>query len=497
MLRTSVCVIVLCAFASTCRAAAEEVDYFAVFMDKAKAGHCIETRRVEDRKVFSSSTMTFTTERMGVPLSMTVKEEFVETTQGQPLSFKTVMDMSLMSQVVEGRISRDGKLTVTVGGDEQTMDWPQGALLLEGTRLLRKRQGMKEGITYSFVQFDATSLRGTEMAIRVIGKKPVDVLGKQENLWEVREESQGISSLFYYDDHFKVRKSLMAEGGMNLEVVACSKELALGQTTSVDLMARVILPSPGPLEGLGGAASVTYRLVPIGDAKLSVPSFDNQKVLADPSGLTVVVTAQKVPAAVAMPYAGDNKAALEAMKPTAYLDCDKAEIVALACQAAGGSANAVEAARRIEAFVQRYVISKGFDVGYARASEVVANRTGDCSEHAVLAAAMCRAVGIPARVVVGMAYTQDMEGQAPIFCPPAWVTVYLEGKWVNIDPTFPQGYDLGHIALADGDGIPADYLGLARVMGVFRIEAATIQPKEAQPPKAPARAVTSRRSSPD
>ena len=51
--------------------------------------------------------------------------------------------------------------------------------------------------------------------------------------------------------------------------------------------------------------------------------------------------------------------------------------------------------------------SKNFEVAFAAASEVARNRSGDCTEHAVLAAAMCRAVGIPSRVVVGLVYVDE------------------------------------------------------------------------------------------
>ncbi len=492
MLKKSVCLAVLCALASTCWGAADEVRYFAIFMDGVKVGHCLETRRVEGERVFSTSLMTFTTERMGVPLTMAVSQEALETVQGTPISFKTVMDMSLMSQVVEGKIGPDGKLTVTIGGAQQIMDWPPGALMVEGVYLLQKRHGLKPGTVYSFVQFDTTSLRGVKTVVRVINRKPVDVLGKQEMLWEVRTEAEGLESVFYYDDDLKVRKSLMNEGGMNLEIVACSKEYALTASGSVDLLAKVLVSSPHPLEGLAGAASASYRLVPKNQGKLSVPSLANQKVLSDPAGLTVVVTAQQPPPATAMPYAGTNKSALQALKPTAYLNSDRTEVAALALQAVGNTTDAAEAVRRIEGFVHQYIGSKGYDVGYANAAEVVTSKTGDCTEHAVLAAAMCRAVGIPARVVAGMAYAQQLEGQQHVFCPHAWVMAYLGERWVQFDPTFPGGYDLGHIALASGDGAPADYLNLAKVMGAFRIEAVTVRAK----PSA-ASAPTGQRSSPD
>ena len=76
----------------------------------------------------------------------------------------------------------------------------------------------------------------------------------------------------------------------------------------------------------------------------------------------------------------------------------------------------MEAVRRIESFVARYIDNKSMSVGYASAVEVVESRQGDCSEFAVLTAALCRAVGIPAQVVVGIAYVKEFAG-IPILSP--------------------------------------------------------------------------------
>ncbi len=224
-----------------------------------------------------------------------------------------------------------------------------------------------------------------------------------------------------------------------------------------------------------------------------MPGFDNQKVVADSRGLTVTITAIKAPAGVTFPYAGNDPSALAALKPSMYLESDKPEIVALARQAVGTTKDAAEAARRIEAFVRSYITSKDLSVVFATAGEVVKTRKGDCTEHAVLAAAMCRAVGIPARVVTGIAYVEELGGQQDVFGGHAWVTAWLGGKWYNFDPTFPGGYDVGHLALAVGDGNPADYLGLVAIMGRFTIDAITVRPLS----PAAAHAVTSQRSSPD
>jgi len=99
-------------------------------------------------------------------------------------------------------------------------------------------------------------------------------------------------------------------------------------------------------------------------------------------------------------------------------------------------------------------------VGYASALEVVRGREGDCTEHAVLAAALCRAVGLPARVTTGLAYLPARNA----FGPHAWVQVHIGGRWFSLDAAL-AGFDAGHIALGFGDGDPLDFFGIVNTLG--------------------------------
>ena len=486
-------IVCVCALAGRA-GAAEEVDYYALFMDKAKVGHCVETRRVEADRVISTNTMTMTVERMGMPLTVTVTAEDVETVGGEPVSFKVVEDMAAKVTVAEGKIGPDGKLTVTTGKSQQTLDWPKGALLTEGERLLQKRQGLKEGLTYKYTTFDTLGLRPMETSARVVGRKAVDVLGKQETLWEVHIEMPDMTVTLYVTDDLKPRKSLAAQGGIDLgTAVACSKEVALSENTPVDMLSKALLDSPRPVDNLAKAVSVTYRLVPNEGAKITIPNLDTQKVAVDAGGLTVTVSAPKMSTTGG---AGADPSAAAALKPTPYLNSDSPEVIALAKQAVGAGPvqNPRQAVRRIDAFVNSYINTKDMSVGYAKASEVVRSRRGDCTEHAVLAAAMCQASGIPAQVVAGIVYMKEFHGRENVFVPHAWVRAYVGGTWVEFDPALLGGYDLGHIAMASGDGSPSDHLNVATAMGAFRIESVEVKPK-ATSRAAPA--VTTGRASPD
>lgn len=108
-----------------------------------------------------------------------------------------------------------------------------------------------------------------------------------------------------------------------------------------------------------------------------------------------------------------------------------------------------ELARRVNAFVFEWITDKDFSVGFASAREVCHRPRGDCTEHGVLAVALLRRLGVPARGVTGWVGLGDLLGLH------FWVEVRLLDRWVPIDPTFDQApasalrIKLGDTDLAD------------------------------------------------
>ena len=63
-------------------------------------------------------------------------------------------------------------------------------------------------------------------------------------------------------------------------------------------------------------------------------------------------------------------------------------------------------ARKLRAAVKAHIRTFDLATGFASASETARRRAGDCSEHAVLLAAVLRADGIPSRLCSGVVYTE-------------------------------------------------------------------------------------------
>ena len=91
-----------------------------------------------------------------------------------------------------------------------------------------------------------------------------------------------------------------------------------------------------------------------------------------------------------------------------------------------------EIARRVNTFVFDWITEKDFTVGFASALEVCHHPRGDCTEHGVLAVALLRRLGVPARGVTGWVGLGEVLGLH------FWVEVHLKDRWIPIDPTFDQ-----------------------------------------------------------
>ena len=482
-----VCLVVMLSGAA--RPVSGEEEYYAIFLNGKKVGHAIEGRKVVDGKVISTEEANMTIARMGISMAVRTVETSIETPDGKPLAFESVQDMSMMLMRTTGVVNADGTVVITSSsmGQEQTRTskWPEGALMAEGARLLGVKNGLKEGLSYTVKVFSPSMQTALDAHIKVGAKRNVDLLGRVVALTEVVSTlnvpgAGQIVTTSYVDDDLRMQKDVTPMMGMQLEMVACLKDFALSENDVVDLVDKMFVPSPQTLENVATAKSITYQLSPIAGANsLNVISNDNQSAKAGGDGsVTVTVKPVKAAKGVKFPYKGADKAVLEAMKPTRYLQSDNKKVVALARQAVGGTKDAAEAARKIEAFAAGYIEKADLSIGYANAAEVADSRQGDCSEFAVLTASMCRAVGIPAQVVVGFAYVKDYAGMQDRFGGHAWVQAYIGGKWVGLDAAFMStgrnGYGPGHIALASGNGNPEAFIALVGTMGQFEITKATV-----------------------
>jgi transglutaminase-like putative cysteine protease len=193
-----------------------------------------------------------------------------------------------------------------------------------------------------------------------------------------------------------------------------------GQTVTGDVFeihdARTLKPGPADLEGAGQTA--TGGAIEVRDPRDLRPG-------PAPSGLAAH------------------------LRPEPFIESDAPEIVAEAQAAAGGAASARQRAERLVRHVHA-LLEKKPTVSLPSALEVLKTRIGDCNEHTALYVALARALGLPARVAVGLVYLRGA------FYYHAWPEVWVDegrglGLWLPVDPTLNQfPADATHVRLARG-----------------------------------------------
>ena len=468
----------------------DDVEYYAVFVDGTKVGHAIYSRVVAGEQVTTTDTVYMTLNRMGKTVILKTKEICVETVKGEPISFASEQDMGMVTMKTEGTIGKDSMVRTRTTGigavQEGTIVWPKGAVMAEGLRLIELEKKLNEGTSYDVNVFSPGIMAAVNTRVKVGAKQDVDLLGRIVPLTKVETVMSmpgtgEIASTGYVDEQLRALKNIMPMAGMNVEMLACEKEFAMSNNQPAEIIDKMFLASPEPIEDAGAAKSITYYLKPTAQTtNLTIPSSDSQRVQKLEDG-TVIVKVEPVsmPTGGTFPYKGTDANITEMTKPGRFVQSDDANIIALAKQAVGNAKDSAEAAKRIEEFVAKYVKNISLSVGYASAAEVAVSRRGDCTEFAVLCAAMCRAAGIPAKVTVGVAYVDDFEGRTG-FGGHAWTEAYIGDKWVGLDSAFKAGglgkFDAGHIALASGNGEPANFFNMATTLGNFRIEKVIVEP---------------------
>ena len=135
------------------------------------------------------------------------------------------------------------------------------------------------------------------------------------------------------------------------------------------------------------------------------------------------------------------------LEPERLIESDDPALVKEARRITEGSKDSWDAARRLSKWVSENI--EGAIPGGTTAIDTYKTRQGECGSHSRLLAAFCRAVGIPARLSIGCAYTTHYYGS---FGQHAWNEIYMgEAGWIPVDATFSETdyIDAGHIRLGE------------------------------------------------
>ena len=447
-------------------------EYRLALADGARVGYTIETRAIYRDRAETTYEWVMSVRRDGAVVRMENVTEHIETLDGWPVRFRDVTRVNGNTRRdVRGTIS-NGQLELRVTDDSgsiaKTIPWPRDAVLAEGARLLLRQTDLAEGATFSYAAFRPRRLSFETVTATVGAPETVRLPDGPATLTPVTFDSGELVSVAYVDADFHTLKRVSTHGGTRIEFVACGEQAALAPVEPIDVLAIGAVACPARLDSHTRARPLTYRLRPTGTDELNIPTDSRQTVARADNGSVLVTIAPIVqPIGRPLDYRGDDPVALAALAPSVYVQCDDERIVSLARRTIGDIDDAHEAARRLEAFVHTYVTDdelRDFD----SAAAVYETRRGDCTEYAVLLAAMCRAVGVPAQIVTGLAYVDTGQDETPRFISHAWVRVYIGERWMHLDST-SRYVDGGYIMLTAGNGDADELLRSAKALGRFEI----------------------------
>lgn len=407
----------------------------------------------------------FTVKRLGISLKITETSKITEDAEGGVLSFNQVTDQG---SKIESSGVRDGEeMVVTSRGQTQRFKLPRlDALGPEAVRRQSQAVPLKPGQAFSFKTFAAEYPQAVVLQTgSIVGQETHNVRGTDRKLWKMTSEVSmlpGFVSTGWVDDKSNDVEELTVIPGIGTmheyvtDKAECLKDQQGAEVFATSLIhPQEAIPSPADL------GRATYRLNSVDlNKKLTFWNKDEQIVLSSEPGTTELeVTAPRYVAADAtwqLPHA-DTPDLHRFLQSSAYLEVQTPEIQSIAHEAVGDEKNPVLAAHKIEKFVRKYITKKDLNIGFASAQETAKSREGDCTEHAVLCAALGRAVGLPTRCVVGLGYiapgddkpaiTAAVDQDTGIFGFHMWAEAWIgPDEWVPMDAAL-DGFDVGHIAI--------------------------------------------------
>ncbi|HEX5964358.1 MAG TPA: transglutaminase domain-containing protein, partial [Pyrinomonadaceae bacterium] len=176
---------------------------------------------------------------------------------------------------------------------------------------------------------------------------------------------------------------------------------------------------------------------PIDNIKDDIKSATQAVEQKSPNELVVTVAARRPGPEKKIQLPVTNAEVAAFLKSTVEISSDHESVIAQARQIAGEDRDAWSVAQKLADWTYKNLEWKS--VARAGAAETLATREADCSEFSQLYVSMARSLGLPARIVSGLAYSGNSFGGH------AWVEVWI-GEWIELDPTWGTHFvDATHI----------------------------------------------------
>lgn len=252
--------------------------------------------------------------------------------------------------------------------------------------------------------------------------------------------------------------------GASTTIRPTDRETALRPHPPYRAIPNAMMRSPFLITAETLRGHIRYRFAYNDGIVFALPETSEQRV-APVAGSTDVVMDVCATCGPGLP--ADPAALADALRPTAWLQSDHQMLRAIA-EPIGRQR--LSGAQKMALLLERarpYLYTIDFS-GHYSALETMRRRAGDCTEAAVLLAALGRAAGIPTKVANGLVYSrQRYHGVSNAFMPHSWTLAYVDGRWTSFDLALDT-FDATHIALTIGDGDARSVQAASQLAGLLR-----------------------------
>ena len=427
--------------------------------------------------------------RGAMKVSVKVQIEWIETSEGAPVSMTMRQDMSgqrvttiwmFDGNDVEITTEQGGRRTTTTAKVPEGTWYPTWAMMEEMKR--RIKAGETEFSLNTMMPDHGVKL--VEFTMKKLATEPweEDGVASEVTVWEMTNDAMPFPSTQIFNADLKLISNMMeAPFGDITQILMKDRRAVMavlkGAEELPELLESLTVPVDKPIPGWKTARKASFKLIPRTGEVPDLPSEGFQRVGAVADDGTRVVDVDLDTPSIA---SADDQADPDYLGTSVLIDPTDAAILELAKssleEAGDDPAGKAEVLREA---VFSWITRKDYGTVFASASETVRNRAGDCSEHGVLLAALLRSEGIPARVASGAVYVPaGVISEKPVFGWHMWTQAIIDGHWVDLDATLPVSYTVGHLladtsSLADDTGV-SDQWNLLSMLGNLKVDVLSV-----------------------
>ncbi|WP_339732281.1 transglutaminase-like domain-containing protein [uncultured Gimesia sp.] len=454
-----------------------------IYVNNQRIGYAYSQTRVDDRGenklIHNQSDSYLKLKRFGQTLNMETHLSTTENKQGDLLSYTFQMNNPPAdSTISEGKV-KDSLLIVETKIANQVsrsqLKWEATFHSPSYLEQMFKVSPMQPGETKSFSMLLPEYSKVSKVSLTALDYETAELHGGvEEKCLHVKMKQELLPGMvvdLYVTKEGTIPKTAADFLGSAMVTYIVSKEVALKELSGGELdLAVQTLIKVKPIPHAHDTEKVVYQLtLDDGDPTEFLKNGDTQQVKKR-DARSVELTVVKAAVPTQFPKA---KVDAEYVGPTQFIQSDDARVMKYAAAAVQSEQNPWKQATLMERYVHQNLKKKNFSTALASAAEVAKNMEGDCTEHAVLLAAMLRAQNLPSRVAVGLVYIPSRSS----FGGHMWTEVFLDNRWIPLDATLGKGgIGAGHIKLADSslsDNAPAPlaiFLPILQAVGKLSIE---------------------------